>query len=112
MLFGLHLLVDLLDFSVGGNDVGDAPRVAVRRLVARPVREAHLPIGVTEQREVELELLGKFLVVFDRVEADAEDLRVLRFVFTGSITEPASLGRSARCVSGRVEPKDNALTLE
>ena len=99
-----HLRVRLRDLAVLVDDVGDAPRVLVFRGVSSAVREADLAIRVAEQREVEAELLGEMLVLFRRVETDAEDSGVFRFVLFGEVPEPGTLFRSTGGVGLRIEP--------
>ena len=67
-------------------------------------------IGIAKQREVELLLLGEFLVRFNAVEAGAEDLRVLLSVLGREVSEPETFGGSARCVGLRKEPQHDFLS--
>jgi hypothetical protein len=69
------------DLAVLVDHVGDPARVFVFRRVGGAVCDADLPIGVAEEREREAVLLREVRVLFDRVEADAGDLRVLFLVF-------------------------------
>jgi len=98
---GLGHLAVLVD------DVRDALRVLVFRRGGRAVGQADLAVGVAEQREVELELVGEAAVGVDVVEADAEDLDVLGRVLVVKVPEPGTLGRSAGCVGLRIEPEDD-----
>jgi hypothetical protein len=104
--------VRLRDLSVLVDHVGDPPRVLVFRRVGRAVRDADLPVGVAEERVRKVVLLREFRVVFDAVEADADDLRVLLLVFAGEVPEPGTLGRSASGVRLRIEPEDEFLAAE
>jgi hypothetical protein len=67
-------------------------------------------IGIAQQREVELLLLGEFLVRFDAVEAGAEDLGVFRGVVGGEVSEPETFGGSTGCVGLRKEPQHDFLS--
>jgi hypothetical protein len=67
-------------------------------------------IGIAQQREVELLLLGEFLVRFDAIEAGAEDLGVFRGVVGGEVSEPETFGGSTRCVGLRKEPQHDFLS--
>ena len=103
----VHFRVRLRDLSFFVDHVGDAARVFVFRRVGRAVRDADLAIGIAQQRERELELLGEALVLVRRVEADAEDFRVLFVVLGQEVPEPGTLARSAGGVGLRVEPEDD-----
>jgi hypothetical protein len=94
------------------DDVRDALRVFI--LVARrgAVRESDLMFGIAEQREREIELLRELRVVLRRIETDAEDGGILRFVLRREVPEPGTLERSARCVGLRIKPKDDATAAE
>lgn len=91
---GIHLSMDLGDAALLVDEVGDAAGVFVAWTAGGAVGQADFPVGVTEQRKGEVVLLGEAGVVFYGVEADAEDLRVLRFVLLGQVPEPGTLGRS------------------
>jgi hypothetical protein len=69
------------DLAVLVDHVGDAARVFVFWRVGGAVCDADLPVGVAEEREREAVLLREVRVVFDGVEADADDPRILFFVF-------------------------------
>jgi hypothetical protein len=62
-------------------------------------------VGIAQQREIELLLLGEFLIRFDAVEAGAEDLGVFRRVVGGEVSEPETFGGSTGCVGLRKEPQ-------
>jgi len=101
--------VRLRDVAVLVDDVGDAAGVRVALVLARAVGEAELAVGVAEELEGELELLGEGGVFFGGVEADAEDDRVLRVVLLDEVPEPGTLDRSAGCVGLRIKPEDDFL---
>jgi hypothetical protein len=101
--------MDLRDASLFVDDVCDPPRVLVLGRVGRAIRQTDLVVGIAEEWEVELLFLRKFLVGFDAVEAGAEDLDVLLGVIAGEVSEPETLGRSARCVGLRKEPQHHFL---
>ena len=100
------------DLPVLVDHVGDAAGVFVFRRVGRAVRDADRFLGVAEEREGEVELLGEAAVLFDAVEADADDLRVLRLVFDVEVPEPGTLTRSTGGVGLRIEPEDDFLAAE
>jgi hypothetical protein len=92
----LPLLVD---------DIRDPFRVLVLRRLGRAVRDPDLAIGVAQQREGEVVLLGELRVRGDVIETDAEDRSVLRLVLGDEVPEPGTLGRSAGCVGLRIKPE-------
>jgi len=94
------------------DDVGDAAGEFVFRGIAGSVGEADLPLRVAEQRERKFELFGEGLVFPGRVEAGAEDLRVLRFVLGREVPEPGTFFRSAGCVGFRIEPEHDFLAAQ
>lgn len=97
------------DFSFFVDDVGDAAGVLVLGRLGGAVGEADLAIGVAEQREGEVVFLRERGVAFFVVEADAEDLRVLRFVLLREVPEPGTLPRSTGGVGFRIEPEHDFL---
>ncbi len=80
------------------------------RRVAGAVGQPDFAFRVAEKRERVVELLGKGRVVLDRIERDAEDLRVLLPVIGVEVAEPATLGRSAGSVRLRIEPEHDSLS--
>ena len=95
----------LRDLSVFVDHVGDAAGVLVFVRVAGAVGEADLMVGVAEERKREVVLLGEALVFFLRVEADAEDLSVFRFVLGLEVPEPGTFARSTGCVGFWIKPE-------
>jgi len=99
--------VRLQDRAVLADHVGDPARVLVLLRIGGAVGDADLPLRVADQREREVELFREALVLFPRVEADAEDLGVLCLVLLDEVPEPGTLDRSARGVGLRIEPEDD-----
>jgi hypothetical protein len=93
------------DLPVLVDDVCDPFRVLILLRIRGAVRESDLAIGVAQQREREVELLGELRVCGDVIETDAEDRGVLRLVLGDEVPEPGTLGRSAGCVSLRIKPE-------
>ena len=91
------------------DDIGNPPGVFIGRTARRTVGETDRLIGVGEKRKLEVELLGEAGVFCGAVEADAEDLGVLRFVIVGEVPEPGTFGGSARCIRLREKPEDHFL---
>ena len=77
--------------------------VIVRGLVC----DADFSVGVGQQLVRKVIFLGEGLVVFDAVEAHAEDDRPLGVEVLNSVPESFALDRSARGVGHRVEPEDD-----
>ena len=89
------------------NDVRDPFRVLVLRRIGGTVRDPDFAIGVAQQREREVVLLGELRVGSGIIETDAEDRGVLRGVLRAEVPEPGTLGRSAGCVGLRIKPEHN-----
>ena len=100
------------DEAVLVDDVSDPVGVASVRLVAGPVGKTDLAIHIAEQRKGEIELLREGRVFLDRVEGAAQDLDASLLELRVEVAEPATLGRSTRCVGLRVEPKDVRFSTE
>jgi hypothetical protein len=102
---------------VGGRDlavvdeVRDALCVPRIRRVRGVISDADGARGVGEELVREAELLGERLVLFDRVEADAEDFDAGLIELLDSIPESTSLLRSAGGVGLGIEPEDDLLVL-
>ena len=101
----------LLDLAVPVDHDPDALG-ALRRIDVGAVGGADLAVGVADEREVEVVLLGEGLVLGRRVEGDAEDRCVLPVVVRLEVAEPATLGRSAGGVGFRIEVQDHRLAGE
>jgi hypothetical protein len=110
--YGVDLGQPLLDVALRVDDDSDALRATRARIRRSAIGDAHRPIGVAEQREVEGELLGERFVLFWRIETDAEDRRVLRIEISLEVAEPATLLRSPRCVGFGEEPQNERLPFE
>jgi hypothetical protein len=105
---GVHALVPLLDLAVPVDDHPDPGRTLLGVDVGA-VGGADRPVGVADEREVEVELLGEGLVLGRAVEGRAEDDGVLAVVVGLQVAEPATLGGSARRVGLGVEPEHDRL---
>jgi hypothetical protein len=104
--------VCLGDLSFFVDHVGDAARVLVLFGITGTVGEADGVVGVAEEGEGEVVLLGEFLVLVLTVETDAEDLGVLRFVLGLEVPEPGTFPRSTGCVGLRIEPEHHFLSAQ
>jgi hypothetical protein len=110
-LFGvagrIDLGIDREDVPVGTDDVAHPFCIGRVPAVAGAVREPDFPGRVAEQREVVVELLREGAILRFRVEADAQNLRVLLLELPDPVAEPATFGRSAGSVGLGVEPEDD-----
>jgi hypothetical protein len=89
--------------------VSDATGIFVLRRARGAVGQADLAVGIAEQREWELVFFREAGAVLDLVEADAEDLGVLGFVFVDEVPEPGPFERSPGCVRFGKEPEHDFL---
>ncbi len=78
--------------------------------VTRGVGQAHLSLGVAQERKSVTTLFSEGSVFLGRVEAATENLNVFFFEIADSVTESVSLERSTGGVRFRVEPKDDFLS--
>ena len=104
-------LVPLLDLALAVDHDADTLS-ALGGIDVRAVGGADRSVGVANQREVEVELLGELLVVGGRVERHTQDHRVLPIVVGLQVAEPATLSGSTRGVGLRKEPQHDGLALE
>src|SRR4029077_8730994 len=91
---GVDPRVPLLDLAFRIDHHADA-RGALLRVRIGAVGGADRAVGVADQREVEVELLGELLVVGLAVERGPDDDGVLLVVLGFEVAEPAPFGRSA-----------------
>ena len=101
----------LLDCSVAIDDHTDALR-ALLRVDIGTVGGSDGPVGVADQREREVMLLGELLVVGCGVEGDADDRGVLPVVVRLQVAEPATFRSSAWRVGLGEEPEHYPFPLE
>jgi hypothetical protein len=100
-----------LDPAIRADDHADALR-ALGGIDVGAVRGADLSIGVTDQWEVEVELLGEGLVLGGTVERYAQDDRILGIVLRLQVAEPATFRGSPGRVGLRIEPQHDRLSLQ
>jgi hypothetical protein len=100
---GLGNLAFLID------DVGNAARVLVLGGLASSVGQSYGTVGVAKQRKGESVLFSEAAILSLRIEADPEDLGVLRRVLSLEVPEPGTLARSARGVGLRIKPEHHLL---
>jgi hypothetical protein len=104
--------VRLHDPAVRTDQIRDALGPAGLRRIQRAVGLADRLLGIAQQPERVLELLGERAVRTDIVEARAEDDSILGFEVADSITESVALLRSTRGVGGGIEPQHDVLAGE
>src|SRR6185436_15570084 len=102
----------LLDRSLWPDHEREPARVTILLRFARAIGEPDSPVDVAQQRKRVAELFRERLVLLRRVERDSEHDSSLGFEVADSITEPASLLRSAGRVRLGIEPQHDALALE
>jgi hypothetical protein len=102
----------LRDLAVLVDHVRDAAGVFVVRIFGGAVCEADLAIGIAEQREGKVELLGEGRVFLLRIEADAEDDGVFCGVLVDEVPEPGTFDRSTGGVGLWIEPEHDLLAAQ
>ena len=107
MIARIHLVIDSRELAVFVDQETHTTRVTRLTISASAVCHPHAPVGIAKQREWKVVFLGKAGVLFDIVEADAEDLNIVLIEVADLVAEPATLDRSARCVGLGIKPKDN-----
>jgi hypothetical protein len=101
--------VSLRDLPLLVDHVRDAFRIFVIRCFGSTVGETDLPIRVAQERKGKVELAGEGVVLFRSVEADTEDLGILREILLVEVPEPGTFPRSTRCVGLRIKPEHDLL---
>ena len=107
------LLQHSFDFAVGPDDKGATLGAHVflsihALLNPYAIGFDDLLVLITDEREREFELGDEFLVLLDRVDADAKDVGLFFKVRPG-ITNGAGLRRASWCIVLRVEVEDGRL---
>lgn len=103
----IDLGISLHDFLIRSDEIADAICILSFGAFTRSVRHSHGPTRVAKEGKGEIELLGERPVLFDGVEADAQNLNVSFFERCNVIAEPATLGGSPRGVGFGIKPKEN-----
>jgi len=107
MLARVHLVVHARDPALLVDEKTHALRPFRFRIVARAISQRDATINVAKQWEREVILLCERGIRLDAVEAGAENLNFVLVVVALMVAEPATLCRSARGVSGRIEPQQH-----
>jgi hypothetical protein len=100
---------DLLDLTVGGDDKRNSLRVAVR---PDAVGFADAAVVVGEQREWQLQALGKLLLCLDVVGGDTQDLGIGVGELRGEVAKSRQLAGSTAGESLREEGQHHRAPLE
>ena len=102
--FDVGLYFEVLDFTVWTNEHPNSGRIACIGAFTSTVREAHGPLGVAKQREIEGKLLGEAFIFLNGIKAYAQNLCVFFLKFFVDVTEPATLDGSSRGVGFGIKP--------
>lgn len=105
MITRIHLVIDPGELAVFVNQETHTTRITRLSIAASPIRHPDGSVGIAKQREWKIVLLGKISVLFDVVEADAQDLNVALIEVVDLVAEPATLSRSARRVGLGIKPE-------
>ncbi len=109
---GVYLGQSVGDLPIFIDDIAYAVGIARVGRIAGAVCQADAAVGVREQQERVVELLGEGLVLVLGVETYAEDFGALVVEFLDSVTEPISLNRSTRGIGLWIEPEYDLFTTE
>jgi hypothetical protein len=107
MVARIDLIVDARDVAVLVDQNADAIGVTCLIIGTRAVCDSHAAIGIAEQGEGKLVLIGELGIPFNVVEADTQDLDIILIEVGDLIAEPATLDRSAGGIGLRIEPENN-----
>jgi hypothetical protein len=107
MIARIHLVVDSDELAVFVDQKTHTTRVTRLTVSAGAVRHPDAAVGIAKQRKGKVVLLSKAGILFDIVEADAEDLNIVLLEVGNLIAEPATLDRSARCIGLWIKPEYN-----
>lgn len=109
MVARVDAVVDARDFARFVDQEADAAGIARLGIVACAIGHPERSIGVAQQWEVEGVLFREGGVVFDAVEARAEDGDMVLLEIVLLVAEPAAFGGSARGVGLGIEPEQHLL---
>jgi hypothetical protein len=109
MVARVDAIVNARDLALLVDQETDPAGIARLGVVACPIGHTERAIRVAQQREVEAVLFREGGVVFDGVEARAEDHDLVFHEIVLLVAEPAAFGSSARSVGLGVEPEQHFL---
>ena len=105
MSLGVHGIHHLFHHTIGVNHHCDPAGTGFIRTTARSKSHSQNAICVTQKREIEIKLLSKSSIVFDRIKAHSKDFDLLVAIDVFSVAKLATFNRSARGVGFRVKPE-------
>jgi hypothetical protein len=105
MVTRIYLFIHLGNLAVLVYQNANATGVARLVISARTVRHTHTTIGVAKHRKRKIILFRERSILFNIIEADAQNLDVVFFKCANLIAEPATLNGSARGVSLWIKPE-------
>jgi hypothetical protein len=104
MVARIHLVIDPREVAVLVDEKAHTARMTGLIVGTCTIRQADPAIGIAQQRKRKFVLLGEGGVLFDIVEADAQDLDIILFEIADLIAEPATLSSSSGSICLRIEP--------
>jgi hypothetical protein len=105
----VDLRKDVGDDTVLINDIGDAAR---QTGAPSPIGFTQDMVRVAQEREAEAGIIGKGSVVFDRIKAHAENLRLALREGVIEGEEPAPFGGSPPATGFGIKPQDDFFPVE
>ena len=105
----VDLRKDVGDDAVLINDIGDAAR---QTSAPSPIRFAQDMVRIAQEREAEAGIVRKGSVVFDRIEADPENLHVALREGVIEGEEPAPFSGSPPGAGFGIKPQDDLFSTE
>jgi hypothetical protein len=107
MIARIDLVVDLRNPAILVDQKADSAGVTRLGVGTGTVGQSNAAIGVAQQWKWKIIPLCKRGILFNVVEADAQDLDIVLFEVADLIAEPATLDRSARCVGLGIKPENH-----
>jgi hypothetical protein len=105
----IHFGKSFENLSILANQIRNALGIAIAGCFASAVRHTDFPVGVAQEGEWKIEFQSKSSIFFDGVEAGTDDLDILGFILSDSITESFAFVCSAGSVGFGIKPKNNFL---
>jgi hypothetical protein len=112
MIARVHLVIDAHKFAVFIDQKAHTARISRLTISTGAVGHTHASVGIAKQRKRKVILLRKVGILFNVIEADAEDLNIVLVEVANLVAEPATLDRSAGGIGFGIEPQDNFATAQ
>ena len=112
MIARVDAIVNALDFPFLINQEADACGVPCLGIITSSVGHPEPAIRIAEQRKIEAVFFRKGGILLDCIKADAQNGDIVLDEVILLVTEPATLGRSARCIGLGIEPKEDLLAAQ